>query len=611
MSKTNGILPISANFETNFAEPLDSRVRVPTKADLLLANTWGSYSYVGMIVTVYNDSTTSNNGTYRLIASDYTQEPNWILSSSGTNTGDETTATIKTKLGEATSATDGYLTSREFSVLMDVESAAKSFYISPTGSDISGSGTSGNPYLSIHKCLRTLNKVLDTTVTIEASAGTYDFSSLGDLNLDRFQMTPRAIITVRNNSAIDSATTVIASGTFTSHTLINKGAAAVDTSDKGLIHNQSGATYTPNAYKGMILKPLTGTHTLPAAANRYVPILQNGADWIETGPMTGMSGQPYQDILNYEVRDYNVTFNFGNNKIVQTGNLGLLRFYYVKITNFGGIVNPDIGCFISTDTTNFYNSAIIYSTGATYLDKSYSSRYNYCYVNFGSGVIHQIGVILGCAFETSATNTTAANSIFWMNSSFEATNILCTNATKPHYIIRLPGKLTASSNNTIGSDEVSKVAGCQNSIFNKNLVIINLVLGGYWITDSFVKFFLTLGGQAVQNLHINVSNATYPLNFLVAEPSVGRITNDGTTDLANYYSSDMSLNALAAAVSAKNFKDYSGRNVTLSGSLILSTATTPASATAAGTTGAIVWDANYIYVCTATNTWKRVAIATW
>ena len=40
-------------------------------------------------------------------------------------------------------------------------------------------------------------------------------------------------------------------------------------------------------------------------------------------------------------------------------------------------------------------------------------------------------------------------------------------------------------------------------------------------------------------------------------------------------------------------------------------AITPASASAAGTAGQIVWDASYIYVCTATNTWKRVAIATW
>jgi hypothetical protein len=38
---------------------------------------------------------------------------------------------------------------------------------------------------------------------------------------------------------------------------------------------------------------------------------------------------------------------------------------------------------------------------------------------------------------------------------------------------------------------------------------------------------------------------------------------------------------------------------------------TPASAAATGTAGTIAWDSSYIYVCTATNTWKRVAIATW
>lgn len=41
------------------------------------------------------------------------------------------------------------------------------------------------------------------------------------------------------------------------------------------------------------------------------------------------------------------------------------------------------------------------------------------------------------------------------------------------------------------------------------------------------------------------------------------------------------------------------------------TAQTPATTGAAGNQGEIAWDANYLYVCTATNTWKRVAIATW
>jgi hypothetical protein len=38
---------------------------------------------------------------------------------------------------------------------------------------------------------------------------------------------------------------------------------------------------------------------------------------------------------------------------------------------------------------------------------------------------------------------------------------------------------------------------------------------------------------------------------------------------------------------------------------------TPASASDNGNTGDICWDSDYIYVCIAPNTWKRVAIASW
>lgn len=38
---------------------------------------------------------------------------------------------------------------------------------------------------------------------------------------------------------------------------------------------------------------------------------------------------------------------------------------------------------------------------------------------------------------------------------------------------------------------------------------------------------------------------------------------------------------------------------------------TPASAVATGVQGQVMFDASYIYACVATNTWKRVAIASW
>lgn len=54
-----------------------------------------------------------------------------------------------------------------------------------------------------------------------------------------------------------------------------------------------------------------------------------------------------------------------------------------------------------------------------------------------------------------------------------------------------------------------------------------------------------------------------------------------------------------------------GNTATFAGTVIHTLSATPASAAAAGTTGTISWDSSYIYIATGTNTWKRVAIATW
>lgn len=57
------------------------------------------------------------------------------------------------------------------------------------------------------------------------------------------------------------------------------------------------------------------------------------------------------------------------------------------------------------------------------------------------------------------------------------------------------------------------------------------------------------------------------------------------------------------------FKNDGSLNI-LVGNISVPTVT-PASATAAGKAGTITWDTNYLYVCTATDTWKRIALAAW
>ena len=74
-------------------------------------------------------------------------------------------------------------------------------------------------------------------------------------------------------------------------------------------------------------------------------------------------------------------------------------------------------------------------------------------------------------------------------------------------------------------------------------------------------------------------------------------TADGAVKL--YYDDSKKLETTATGTKTTGQMDIAALN------------TAPASASAAGTLGEIRYTADYIYVCTATNTWKRAALSTW
>ena len=86
-------------------------------------------------------------------------------------------------------------------------------------------------------------------------------------------------------------------------------------------------------------------------------------------------------------------------------------------------------------------------------------------------------------------------------------------------------------------------------------------------------------------------------------------TNVGSgTEAFNLQVLLMAAGATAAAVATFN----SNGNFGITGNTLnIPVTRTPASASATGTAGDICWDASYIYVCVAANTWKRTAITTW
>jgi hypothetical protein len=62
---------------------------------------------------------------------------------------------------------------------------------------------------------------------------------------------------------------------------------------------------------------------------------------------------------------------------------------------------------------------------------------------------------------------------------------------------------------------------------------------------------------------------------------------------------------------AKKFETTATGTTTTGQMNIAALNTAPASASGTGTLGEIRYTADYIYVCTATNTWKRSALSTW
>ncbi len=76
----------------------------------------------------------------------------------------------------------------------------------------------------------------------------------------------------------------------------------------------------------------------------------------------------------------------------------------------------------------------------------------------------------------------------------------------------------------------------------------------------------------------------------------------------NYYMNEVGYFGISPANTASlptTFLDIVGDKIRLR------TAKTIATSTTTGNQGDICWDATFIYVCVATNTWKRIAIATW
>jgi hypothetical protein len=233
--------------------------------------------------------------------------------------------------------------------------------------------------------------------------------------------------------------------------------------------------------------------------------------------------------------------------------------------------------------------------------------------NGGTGVTTSTG----SGANVLATSPTLTTPISATLTAPAATNLTLTSGLVGTNKVNFPDTLTASSS-TAGAVTIGN-----------GTAATNVAIGGGKVNIGDTTVGAANAGALVVTGGLSAGAASYIGGTLTV--STGRI--NGTANgvgIMGAATSDTGLTAYGATTDSTKYaliaKDSSANNlflvrndgaatfagaVTVAGTVIHTLSATPASASATGTVGTMSWDASYIYICTATNTWKRVAIATW
>ena len=129
----------------------------------------------------------------------------------------------------------------------------------------------------------------------------------------------------------------------------------------------------------------------------------------------------------------------------------------------------------------------------------------------------------------------------------------------------------------------------------------------------------------IDNSAVSALNNEATIKFSVdagASVTVGGASISAQNVDATYAHTDLVFRTFGGSLSER-MRITSGGNVGIgtttpsalldvnSNTMRLRTSRTPASASAAGNAGDICWDASYLYICIATNTWRRIALSAW
>lgn len=163
---------------------------------------------------------------------------------------------------------------------------------------------------------------------------------------------------------------------------------------------------------------------------------------------------------------------------------------------------------------------------------------------------------------------------------------------------------------------ISAIGDYTSDSFTANSTVNNnFLLSTPTVTTKAIVFINGVAQVPSEDYHVSGNNLVLSTNAaindviqvrtLYEEPSA---TGPNTT--IQFNSSSLLKGSLGLTFN-ETTNNVSIANTLSVAQLRLTSSNPPANAGSSGEAGTITWDSNYIYVCVATNTWKRVAIATW
>lgn len=118
-------------------------------------------------------------------------------------------------------------------------------------------------------------------------------------------------------------------------------------------------------------------------------------------------------------------------------------------------------------------------------------------------------------------------------------------------------------------------------------------------------FLYVASGKVIYGQNGNITLTSHTGNGLFNLLRFGGATSASAAIKSN----GAALSARLADDSAN--ADFACRDITVRNLRMSAPTLVPASASATGEEGQIAWDADYVYVCVSTNTWKRTPLSTW